>query len=213
MACFLQKCDMASNFRLIAAPNLRDGADEERELLQLLARGDTSQARILAARLIGDFPSRGVPWKVWGALLWAEGRPDEAVTAMQRSVQLLVSDAEAHCNLGLTLAKLERFADAEASLSRAVEIDPRFSIAHYRLGMTCWMQGDLHRAVSHLRRGLGLRADYAAGDDAQNHSNLLFILSHDPDVKAGTLFAEHRSFRNLLGDTSARPPCVLCECA
>jgi predicted O-linked N-acetylglucosamine transferase (SPINDLY family) len=132
-----------------------------------------------------------VPWKVFGALLWSEGRRAEALAAMRRSVQLLPRDAEALCNLGLTLTRLEQVEEAEASLRQALAVDPQFSIAHYRLGMNLSLQGRLDEAAASLRRGLDLRAHYTAHDDAQNHSNLLFILAHDPATGAAELFAEH----------------------
>jgi len=170
------------------------GAEAERELLATLQRGDATLAQRMARGLTEKFPARGGPWKVYGALLWAEGRVDEALAAMQVSARLLPRDAEAHCNLGLTLTKLERFADAETHLRRALEIDPAFSIAHYRLGMTYSLQGRLDEAAASLRRGLALRARYTEGDDAQNFSNLLFVMSHDPAIDAEELFAEHRRY-------------------
>ena len=167
---------------------------QEQALLTALAVGDASTARTLALRLTTRFAERGVPWKVLGALLWAEGRVSEAMAAMQKSVTLLPRDAEAHCNLGTSLSKLDRFTDAEVWLRRAIEIDPHFATAHYRLGMTYSQQSKLHAAVSSLKTGLALKCGYAEGDDAQNHSNLLFILCHlDPADPEG-LFDEHRRF-------------------
>jgi len=189
---------MASISRQAPQPRFEEScAAEERELLAALQRGDASRARTLANGLTGRHPERGIPWKVFGALLWADGRVEDAVAAMRHSARLLPRDAEAHCNLGLTLAKLERFAEAEASLLRAIEIDPGFSIAHYRLGMTYSLQARLEEAEISLRRGIELRSDYAAGADAQNFSNLLFILSHKPGLDADLLFAEHRRYSEL----------------
>jgi predicted Zn-dependent protease len=91
---------------------------QEQALLAALAVGDGPTARVLAFRLTTRFPERGVPWKVLGALLWAEGRVSEAVATMQKSVLLLPHDAEAHCNLGTSLSKLDRFAEAEVWLRR-----------------------------------------------------------------------------------------------
>jgi predicted O-linked N-acetylglucosamine transferase (SPINDLY family) len=182
------------------------GGEAERELLEALKRGDTAMALSLAHSSIRRFPERGVPWKVFGALLWAEGRPAEALAAMRHSARLLPQDAEAHCNLGLTLTKLEHVEEGEASLRQALVIDPHFSIAHYRLGMTLSLQGRLDEAEASLRRGLDLRAHYTAHDDAQNHSNLLFILAHDPAIGAAELFAEHcRYAEHVEGPLRASP--------
>jgi protein O-GlcNAc transferase len=167
---------------------------QERALLAALEQGDSSAALILASGLIGCFAERGLPWKVLGALLWTQGRTAEALAAMQNSVRLLPQDAEAHCNLGLTLAKSDRFDEAEACLRKAIELDPKFATAHYRLGMTYSLQGRLLEAEASLRTGISFRANYTEGDDAQNYSNLLFIMSHNPAVDADSLYAEHRRF-------------------
>ncbi|MGA2187123.1 MAG: tetratricopeptide repeat protein [Steroidobacteraceae bacterium] len=178
---------------------------EERALLAALARGDSGTALQLASGLVAAFPGRGIAWKVLGALLWTQGHPEQALAAMQTSVRLLPQDAEAHCNLGLTLAKSDRFEEAEACLRKAIDLDPKFAAAHYRLGMTYSLQARLPEAEVCLRRGIALKAGYTDGDDAQNHSNLLFIMSHDPAVDADSLYAEHRRFAASFEDCRCWP--------
>lgn len=178
---------------------------EESTLLASLARGESLAARSLASRLTKRFPRRGVPWKVLGALLWAEGRVPEALAAMQKSAALLPADAEALCNLGTSLSKLDRFQEAEARLREAIDIDPTFATAHYRLGMNYSLQGLLPEAVTCLRTGIALRSRYAAGDDAQNHSNLLFILSHLHSTHPQKLFEEHCGFADNFENRAAWP--------
>jgi len=183
---------------------MRIADDQERILLGALANGEIGRVRGLAEDLTQRFPERGVGWKVWGALLWREGRTSDALVAMENSARLLPDDAEAHCNLGVSLAKMDRFAEAEARLRKAIDIDPTFATAHYRLGMTYSLQTRLPEALASLRTGLALRTGYADGDDAQNFSNLLFISSHlgaDPVE----LFAEHRRFGECFEDRAAWP--------
>jgi predicted O-linked N-acetylglucosamine transferase (SPINDLY family) len=203
MASIIQHAEPFS--ALSPVPEAMSVADEqERILLSALADGDTGRARGLAADLTQRFPGRGVGWKVSGALLWGDGRTADALAAMENSVRLLPDDAEAHCNLGVSLAKMDRFAEAETRLRKAIDIDPSFATAHYRLGMTYSLQTRLPEALSSLRAGLALRTGYADGDDAQNFSNLLFISSHlgaDPEA----LFAEHRHFGECFEDSAAWP--------
>jgi protein O-GlcNAc transferase len=167
---------------------------EEQALLTLLTEGNTGAALALARGLTQRFAERGLGWKVLGALLWAQGRTAESLAAMQNSLRLLPRDAEAHSNLGLSLAMLERFDEAEICLRRALQIDPNFATAHYRLGMTYYMQARMQEAEASLRIGVSLRAGYATGDDEINYSNLLFISSHNPALDAAALFAEHCRF-------------------
>jgi predicted O-linked N-acetylglucosamine transferase (SPINDLY family) len=169
-------------------------AEDESALLGAVARGDLDDAQRIAVVLIERHPTAGLAWKVLGALLWEQGDQMEALATMWNSVQLLPQDAEAHCNLGYTLTLLERFAEAERYFEQAIRIDPGFSIAHYRLGMCCFTQGRVAQARLSLARGLAVKSGYTPNDDPQNHSNLVFVMSHDPAVDAATLLAEHLRF-------------------
>jgi protein O-GlcNAc transferase len=191
---FANRLASAAPARCARRREARLAATQEHALLAMLKQGDLIAARAEAQSLTERFPERGLPWKVFGALLWAEGAAAEALDAMQTAVRLTPDDAEAHSNLGLTLAKLQRFDEAEASLGKALALDPHFATAHYRLGMTYSMQARLPEAEVSLRKGISFRAGYAAGDDELNYSNLLFILSHNAALDADALFAEHRRF-------------------
>ena len=173
---------------------LESAPAEEQALLALLKDGDQSAAQARARDLTRRFAERGLGWKVLGALLWSQGRVAEALVAMQNSLGLLPRDAEAHSNLGLALATLQRFDEAEGLLRQALRIDPRFATAHYRLGMMYYMQARMPEAESSLRTGLSLKTGYAAGDDELHYSNLLFIASHNPALDAAALFDEHCRF-------------------
>src|ERR1700677_3288485 len=174
-----------------ALPAVESAQAQEQALLTLLKDGNSSAALAQARDLTQRFADRGLGWKVLGALLWAEGRVAEALIAMQNSLRLLPRDAEAHSNLGLALGLLQRFDEAESRLRQALQIDPNFATAHYRLGMTYYMQARMPEAEASLRMGVSLRAGYATGDDELNHSNLLFISSHNPALDADALFDEH----------------------
>jgi predicted O-linked N-acetylglucosamine transferase (SPINDLY family) len=191
--------------RAVSSESAGLAQDQEAALLAAMQQGDSIAALAQARGMTERFPERGLPWKVLGALFWAESRTDEALAAMKNSVRLMPQDAEAHSNLGLSLAKLQRFAEAEAWLRKALDIDPKFATAHYRLGMTYFMQARLPEAEAKLRLGISLRADYAAGDDELNYSNLLFIVSHDAAVDADSLFAEHCRFGEYFEDRASWP--------
>jgi len=180
-------------------------AEDEDALLAALKDGEPRAALSRARSITQQHPQRGLAWKVLGALLWAEGCSDDALAAMQSSARLTPRDAEAHSNLGLTLARLNRFDEAERHLRNAIEADPGFATAHYRLGMTYFMQARLPEAEDSLRRGIALRADYATGDDALNYSNLLFILSHNAAIDADSLFAQHRRFGDFFENAACWP--------
>jgi predicted O-linked N-acetylglucosamine transferase (SPINDLY family) len=167
--------------------------DQENSLRSLLQQQQQPPALASARSLTERFPDRGFGWKILGALL-LEGGGDEAITALKNAVRLMPRDPEAQANLGLALAKAGQFQAAEVCLHEALEVEPEFAAAHYRLGVTYEMQGRFTEAAASLRRGLGQRSNQLTHEDAKCFSNLLFLTSHDASVGADELFAEHRRF-------------------
>ena len=78
------------------------------------------------------------------------GRHDESVAEMKRALN---SDPYApilHTNLGVELYFGRRFDDAIRQLQKVVEMDPRFSLAYWTLGMAWAAKGNLSKAVESL---------------------------------------------------------------
>jgi predicted O-linked N-acetylglucosamine transferase (SPINDLY family) len=170
----------------------REAAKMERALLALVTHGNLADAGPAARALTERFPDRGLGWKTFGALQWADGRPDLALAAMEKSVALLPRDAEALANLGALLTKLERIDEAESFLDKALEIDPALATAYVPLGNVYQLQGRNAEAEAAYRRALSLRSARPNWHEDMRHTSLLFVLSHDPAIGADALFAEHR---------------------
>ncbi|HAH05897.1 MAG TPA: hypothetical protein DCM05_05095 [Elusimicrobia bacterium] len=79
---------------------------------------------------------------------YSSGRFQEAVLEFQQAIRIDPSVAEAHCNLGVALAKLERNDEAIAELESAVRLDPQHAASWYNLGMRLEAKGRLAEAVS-----------------------------------------------------------------
>jgi protein O-GlcNAc transferase len=171
--------------------NHRLAKGRERTLLAALKHRRFAEALPLSRALTESFPERSLGWKTLGALLWQEGHSEEALAAMQTSARLNPEDAETHSNLGSALIKLERFDEAQASLRRALEIDPKFGVAYGHLANLYELLGQYAEVESCLRSAFSLRSDDFLPSDAQQHTTLLFMLSHNPSVGADALFAEH----------------------
>jgi predicted O-linked N-acetylglucosamine transferase (SPINDLY family) len=163
-------------------------------LLAMIEQRRYAEARVQAGLMTERFPDHGLGWKILGAMLWAEGKTAEALDAMQTSARLMPADAEIHSNLGITLAKLKRFEEADSFLRKALDINPNFAAAHYRQGMSYELQGRYGEAEASLRKAIALRSDSLTVDDEHGYSNLLYLRSYNPEVDAATLFAEHRRF-------------------
>jgi predicted O-linked N-acetylglucosamine transferase (SPINDLY family) len=164
---------------------------QESALQALVQKRNFSAAFELARGMVERFPKSGFAWKIVGAFPPMNDDYDEAIVALQTAVRLLPRDAEAHVNLGFTLAKAKRFPEAEFHLHKALEIEPGFAAAHYRLAVAYEFQGRFADSEASLRRGIALRTGYIAGDDEISYSHLLFLISHNPLIDADTLFAEH----------------------
>lgn len=89
----------------------------------------------------------------FGLALAQKGRPAEAISQFEAELRILPGSAEAHNNLGVTLAQLpERKDEAVAQFQAAVQIDPRFSPAQLNLGIAlAGSGGDVSEALRHLQ--------------------------------------------------------------
>jgi len=171
---------------------LRAAEESEATLLRTFVEGNFAAALDDARALTQRYPDRGLGWKVLGALLVANGKTDEAVTAMRVAIRLLPEDAEAYTNLAVTLSqKQQRHAEAERLLHGALDIDPQFQAAYLAFGDSLQMRGRYEEAEDMVRRAIALPADAINSSNA-HYTSWLFLLSHNPSVGAVTLFAAHR---------------------
>jgi Flp pilus assembly protein TadD len=131
--------------------------DQCTALLRMIEQDRLGDGLMMARDLTERFPGHGLGWKFLGALLWGEGRTEDALAAMQTSVGLLAHDAEAHKNLGTALVQLKRFDAAAPHLRRATVIDPSLAEPHYQLAMIDLQAGRFVAAQANLRSGLALR--------------------------------------------------------
>src|SRR5208282_122045 len=63
-------------------------------------------------------------------------------------------DADHEYSLGRALFGIGRNAEALAHLERAVALDPEFSLAHARLGIALWNEGQKTEAAEQLKLGI-----------------------------------------------------------
>jgi predicted O-linked N-acetylglucosamine transferase (SPINDLY family) len=164
---------------------------QETKVLTLVNQGLSREALPLARDMTKKYPDHGMGWKILGALLWAVGKIEEAVEAMQVSVRLLPHDAEAHKNLAAAINEGPRVQEAEHYLRRALQIDPNTAQAHLILGHNYQLQGRYAEARASLQAAIALQTKSAATGIDPAHSLLLFVLNNDPSISADTLFSEH----------------------
>jgi predicted O-linked N-acetylglucosamine transferase (SPINDLY family) len=142
---------------------------ELHQLASLFNSGRYAELDQRAHMLLAQYPHAGYIWKVLGASLQMQGK--DALSALQKAVELLPEDAEAHSNLGNTFQDLGQFANAVASYRRAVELKPDYAEAYSNLGNVLKDLGQLEAAAANYRHAIELKPDYA-----EAHSNLGNVL-------------------------------------
>ena len=89
------------------------------------------------------------------------GKFDEAVAEFTHLIGLEPNDFMSQYNLGCALLSLEREGEAETAFSLAAELEPDNATVYYRLAKLCRQQGRLEQALSHLRRTVDLKPNWA----------------------------------------------------
>jgi predicted O-linked N-acetylglucosamine transferase (SPINDLY family) len=121
--------------------------------------------------------------------LAVQGRLRDAVTLLQRVVQLQPNMVAAHCNLGVVHAALGEINEAANDYRRALEIEPDMAEAHHNLGNALLRGGLLGEAISSYRSAVALRPQ-----NAVHHSDLVFHLHFHPAYDSRAILAEARAW-------------------
>lgn len=135
--------------------NPHDGRIGVRRAELLAEHQDTAAALRALAPLLEPRAAHASALRLYGALLVASGRYDEALDhlrAAQRSVGL---DPPGLVNLGVLLARTGEDAEAERALRRAARLDPTLAAAHLNLAGLCLQRGDAGCALAHYDAFLG----------------------------------------------------------
>jgi Tfp pilus assembly protein PilF len=91
----------------------------------------------------------------------------KAENEFRQTVSCDPDNAEAHYNLGLSLARLNRLDEAAAELKEAIALNPRYSNARVQLGLVLSAKGDPEGAVNVYRELIRLQPEIA-----EAHNNL-----------------------------------------
>ena len=138
---------------------------EINHLEMLFSDGRYTELENQARLLLQKNPDAGLVWKLLGLALQMRGK--DALSAMQKAVELLPDDAEAHANLAGKLRLVGRQEEAVVSGRRAVQIRPDLAEAHNNLGVSLQGLGRLDEAVASYQLALKIKPDFA-----ETHNNL-----------------------------------------
>ena len=150
-----------------AADRLEQGSDTDPSALeisclsQVFTEGHYSEVARLARQMTECYPLHGLGWKVLGVALSELGQSADALVFMQKAVDLIPRDAEAHNNLGNAQCALNQLADAVASYRQALNINPGYAEAFNNLGNAQRVLGTLDEAVACYQTAIEIKPEYA----------------------------------------------------
>ena len=133
----------------------------------LFTAGRYMEAVTLAQAMTLQFPLYAFGWTVLGEAYKQMGQSENALTCMQKAVELSPGNPDVYTNLGNNLLNLCRLEEAAACFLHALQIKPDYAQALNDLGITYQRMHRLEEAEASFVRALQLEPDYVAA-----HSNL-----------------------------------------
>jgi|GEM_PF-293752 len=161
---------------------------EINELTTLFGKKQYAEAVILAKSLTVSFPFYAFGWNALGVAFKQMGENLNALSPVQKAIELSPNYAEAHYNLGDIFWHLGRLEEAKISYQKALKINPDFADAHSSLGLVLIRLNQLDKAEASYRNALRMKPDFADG-----YCNLGYILR-----RVGRLNEAESSYRQAL---------------
>jgi tetratricopeptide (TPR) repeat protein len=124
-----------------AADLVRQAQEKQRDLPDLnyrlgllaLTKGDLAEAMSCLRKELSLNPLHPMAWHYLGDALIRTGKPDQAITALQRAIWLNLRATESYLLIATAYSEQRKYVEAEQALGRAVEIAPQSYEAHFQL--------------------------------------------------------------------------------
>ena len=156
-----------------------DHAAKEQQAVALINQGKLPEAEAIYRDLIAAGTKNHIVYGNLGAICGMQGRFDELIELLRKTLQLKPNYPDAHNNLGVALKKQGDLDAAIASFNTALQLKPNYPDAHYNLGNALQDQGDLDAAIASFNNALQLKPNYP---DA--HNNLGVALKEQGNLDA-----------------------------
>ncbi len=151
---------------------------------RLLQQGQLAQAERLYRQVLAADRANAQAAHFLGVCLFREGRRDEGLAQLRRSVALAPANDVFWLNLGMLLVQSNAPEEAEAALRRAVAARPDSPAAHNYLGVALQNAGRFAEAIASFERALELNP----ADDTVHNNFGYALLQHGEIEAAGARF-------------------------
>jgi len=121
--------------------------------------GDLVAARQLYAHILRDAPNHAVALFRHGLLELQSGRPETALSLLERAVAAAPEESRHHIGLGQARQALEQLSGAADSYRQGIAIDPTSSDAHFALGNVLQSMRSYADAIAAYERAVELQPD------------------------------------------------------
>ncbi|HXE74572.1 MAG TPA: tetratricopeptide repeat protein [Candidatus Xenobia bacterium] len=98
-----------------------------------------------------------------GEVLARRGKPADAIAQLRRAIALAPNEPQAYARLAVLQAQLQRFHDAQETLTALERARPDYAETHFLRGRIAEEEGDHARAEAHLRHYLRLKPQDVVG--------------------------------------------------
>ena len=169
--------------------------------IQLQQREELVAAGELYRRVLEMAPSHPHALHYAGVLAHQEGRSNEAIGLIERSISLEPDRADYYNNLGIVLQSTGRLDDAIVAYENAIDLDPSHANAYSNLGVLLRATGKSSEAEAAYRTAIQLNPNHI--DAYTNLGVLLGGLQRTEEAaecycRVITLRPKHREARRLL---------------
>ena len=131
------------------------------QVMEALQNGRAQDALDATRVLLERFPNEADPYQMLGFLLLKGGRPDQAVEALSRSIDIDDGFPGAHYNLGLALTALGRLDEAVAVLNKSLRLNGLNPLTLNAVG-DCYLDlGNYPEALKALEKSLEMEPEQA----------------------------------------------------
>lgn len=129
--------------------------------LRQFRAGDAAAARRTFEAILASEREHLAALSMLGLLAMQGANYGLSVSLFERAAKVAPGVAALHSNLGESLRRLGRRAEALSAFRRALELSPELPELHYNLGLTLEQLGELEPAASSYEAALRLKPDFA----------------------------------------------------